>query len=105
MSVPATFPVYPSAAAMPVGQVGGGPWSGAWSAPAGVTEVAAWYRDELSTYGFIDVELRPAAADGTRVIDAIAGSAGCEAQMTIKASGSTALIALLWGSGCAKLGG
>ena len=70
----------PSLASVP-----GGPWSGAWSAPAGATEVAA--------------------SDGTRLMDATAGSAGCEAQMTIKASGSATLITVLWGAGCAKLGG
>lgn len=104
-SVPKTFPVFPSATAIPVAQVANGPVSGAWTSPTGVTEVAAWYRDELAIYGFIDVELQPAAADGARVIDAIAGSAGCEAQMTIRASGGPTMITVLWGVGCAKLGG
>jgi hypothetical protein len=103
--VPKTFPVFPSAAAIPVAQVANGPVSAAWTSPTGVTEVAAWYRDELGVYGFIDVELRPAAADGARVIDAIAGSAGCEAQVTVRPSGGSAIITVLWGVGCAKLGG
>ncbi len=104
-SVPATFPVFPSAASVPAAQVPGGPWSAAWSAPTGVTEVAAWYRDQLATYGFLDVELQPAAADGARVVDAIAGSAGCEAQVTIRSSGGSTMITVRWGSGCSKLGG
>jgi hypothetical protein len=87
-----------------VAQVTPGPVSAAWTAPTGVTEVAAWYRDQLSTYGFLDVEMQPATADGTRVIDAVAGSAGCEAQVTVRASGGSTLITVLWGIGCAKLG-
>jgi hypothetical protein len=85
--------------------VASGPVSAAWTSPTGVTEVAAWYRDEMATYGFIDVQLQPAAADGARVIDAIAGSAGCEAQVTVRASGGSTIITVLWGVGCATLGG
>jgi hypothetical protein len=59
----------------------------------------------MATYGFINVELQPAAADGARVIDAVAGSAGCEAQVTVRASGGPTMITVLWGVGCAQLGG
>jgi hypothetical protein len=98
-AVPSAFPVFPDAAA--ADPPPSGPVSGAWVATAPVSEVAAWYRDALVAANFAKVDLGDPLEDGSQVIDAQGDVPECRAQVTVKPAGTSTMITVLLGAGCA----
>lgn len=97
-AVPATFPVLPDAQTTewPDEAV-----SGAWLADTGVDAVASWYRDELASQGWGQVELSDPLEDGTRVLDAWADIPECRLQVAFRPAGESTIITVLYGAACA----
>jgi hypothetical protein len=97
-AVPGSFPVYPGAEGADVVE---GPASAAWVTPAGVEEVAAWYRGALEQLGLRTVGLSDPLEDGSRVLDSAGDLPECRVQTTFRPAGGSTMITVLYGAGCA----
>jgi hypothetical protein len=97
-SVPGSFPVFPGADAADVIE---GPASGAWTTPAAVDDVAAWYRSALEALGLRTVALSDPLENGSRVLDSRGDLPECRVQTTFRPEGGSTMITVLYGAGCA----
>jgi hypothetical protein len=100
VALPDTFPLYPDAGIVDVPEV----VSGSLSAPVDRDGATAWYVQALSAAGYA-VELSTPLEDGTQVLDAFSDLPECRIQMRFRPEGETTIITVLYGSGCAGLGG
>lgn len=101
-SVPAEFPVFPSAAV--ADPPPGGAVSGAWLSTASVSEVDAWYREALTAANWAKVDDGGALEDGSHVLDVQGDLPECKAQVTVEPAGGSTMIAVLYGAGCVGAG-
>ncbi len=101
-SVPAGFPRYPGATTT---QPPPEPVSDALETAASVDDVAGWYRDALGSAGFATTDLSSPLEDGSRVLDAATSDSPCRAQLTFRPLGSSTMIIVLYGAGCAGTSG
>jgi hypothetical protein len=97
-AVPGTLPVFPDAqpTEWPDEAV-----SGAWLADTGIDAVASWYRDELASQGWGQVDLSDPLEDGSRVLDAWADIPECRLQAAFRPAGESTIITVLYGAACA----
>jgi hypothetical protein len=79
--------------------------SGAWASKASAPQVATWYRDALRRAAYAKVDLGSPLEDGSRVIDVQGDLPECKAQVTVKPLNGSTMITVLYGAGCAALGG
>jgi hypothetical protein len=101
-AVPGDFPRYPGAKdAEPPAE----PVSAALTTPAAVDKVARWYRDALDALGYATVNLSEPLEDGSRVLDSQGDLPECLIQSTFRPAGESTMITVLFGAGCAGVGG
>jgi hypothetical protein len=100
--LPADFPVFPGAE---VADPPAEPVSGAFLAPAGVDEVAVWYRDALVAAGWSTLDLSSPLEDGSRVLDISGDIPECRLQVTFRPQDGSTMITVLYAAGCAGGGG
>jgi hypothetical protein len=100
--LPQGFPVFPDAA---IADPPAEPVSGALIAPAGVDEVATWYRDALEATGKSTLDLSSPLEDGSRVLDMQGDLPECRLQLTFRPEGGSTMITVLVAAGCVGGGG
>ena len=91
------FPVFPGAAAA---EPPAEPVSGAFLAPAGVDEVATWYRDALEATGKSTLDLTSALEDGSRMLDMQGDLPECRLRLAFRPAAESTMITVLLAAGC-----
>jgi len=100
VALPATFPVHPDAGGLDLPEV----TTASFSVPADVEAATAWYVEALGGLGY-RLELSSPLEDGAQVLDAAADLPECRIQMTFRPEQDSTIIGVLYGAGCAGLGG
>jgi hypothetical protein len=101
-ALPADFPVFPGAA---IAEPPAEPVSGAYLAPAGVEEVATWYRDALEATGMSTLDLSTPLEDGSRILDMQGDLPECLLRVTFRPAAGSTMITVLLAAGCFGGGG
>jgi hypothetical protein len=97
-TVPAEWPVYPGAEPADAYD---GPASGAWLARDPLDRVTSWYRGTLQAQGYTIADLSSPLEDGTRILDIVTDLPECRIQVAFRPAGSSTMVTVLYGAGCA----
>lgn len=100
VALPDSFPVHPDAGIIDLPEV----TTASFSVPGDVETAIGWYVEALAGMGY-QVDTSAPLEDGTQVLDAASDLPECRIQMVFRPEQDSTIIAVLYGAGCAGLGG
>jgi hypothetical protein len=100
VALPASFPVYPGAEPVDLPEV----TTAAFSVPVDVEAATGWYLEALGAKGY-QLELSDPLESGEQVLDAASDLPECRIQAAFRPEADSTIITVLYGAGCAGLGG
>ncbi len=100
VALPAAFPLHPDAELLDLPEV----TTASFSVPVDVEAATAWYVEALGGLGY-RLEVSSPLENGAQVLDAAADLPECRIQMTFRPEQDSTIIGVLYGAGCAGLGG
>jgi hypothetical protein len=100
VALPASFPIHPDAGIVDLPEVA----TASFSVPVDVETATGWYVDALGASGY-QLELSEPLESGAQVLDVASDLPECRIQMVFRPEQDSTIIAVLYGAGCAGLGG